>query len=595
MNIPIIFISRAVFRRIVLASALMAGAPALPAMDRLVPSGYSTIQLALDAAFSGDTIIISTGSYGRVRTSRTFSSEVMIRPAAGASVTTQGWYFDSGARNIKLTGVTIHEPDVSNQTLGSAIRVTGLTSDLTFDGLTITAGRHGARLESGSITTPSNIKILNCDISHVFVDGIQISGGLDILVNRNHIHDINIGQEGGKDLHNDGIQAFCGKNIIISQNWIHFNDPPADGPNQGIIVGRASGSTLQNVAVVNNLVHDWPGTEITVSGVDTVDVFNNTAWDSDTSCSFAISQPHGPNTNFRFANNIIRKLSFSSAIGPGGTPPHLTQPAGSGVYANNLIMTGGDTDAARFTITSDPQFANPDAFAPATADYSPMPDSPVIDSANSTYAPGDDQRAIPRSLPDIGAVEFLPAVCVTDSFTGGNGNLAGHIGENGAAWTQHPAEAGIALIASNQIKAQAAGSGFTYLASWAPSSNEYLVEVDLIYRAPQSGSHMGVTARWDASLKTGYTARWRDGNWELYQFLNGTPTLLGSFAQTLTVGQTYRIKLSCRGISAGGKRLFVDGFQRIQSLTDQIAAPGRAGIRGSATTFMIDNMNVTDL
>jgi parallel beta-helix repeat protein len=188
------------------------------------------------------------------------------------------------------------------------------------------------------------------------------------------------------------------------------------------------------------------------------------------------------------------------------------------------------------------------------------------------------------------------AAVVTDSFTGTDGTLLqNHVGEVGASWTKHSAyPADLALFGG-----RAQGPEWAmYHASGIPSGNEYDVQADITVKSNVGAT--GVIARSDTATESFYLARYNAATaaWELDNCTNPTPgcVVLGSFAQTLTVGQTYTLKLEVRNAQ---KKLFVNGVQRASSMDNAITRVGRVGVRqgpgsGSTTTgYHLDNFSVT--
>lgn len=184
---------------------------------------------------------------------------------------------------------------------------------------------------------------------------------------------------------------------------------------------------------------------------------------------------------------------------------------------------------------------------------------------------------------------------VVDTFTNTNiSDLASHTGETGATWTEHPTASTTIQIASN--RAAPNGSNGVYTASGAPTAADYDVSAD-VYVASTTSAASGVIGRADATAATWYHARYNGatGNWELYKYVSGTTTLLGSYSQTLTVGNSYNVKLSMRGTSL---TVYVDGVARITTTDSAITAAGKAGMRtnnGSQTVgYHLDNFTATD-
>lgn len=184
------------------------------------------------------------------------------------------------------------------------------------------------------------------------------------------------------------------------------------------------------------------------------------------------------------------------------------------------------------------------------------------------------------------------AAVVTDSFTGTDGTLLqNHTGEVGATWTKHPVYPMDAKLSGGRVYAPA---WMMYTASGVPATNEYDVSADLFVKSNIGAT--GVIARADTATDSEYVARYtaQFSRWEL-SVCQSTCTLLGSYAQNLTVGATYHLKLVVRNAS---KELWVDGVQRVTSTDNVITRVGRAGVRqgpsdATATTgYHLDNFSV---
>ena len=207
-------------------------------------------------------------------------------------------------------------------------------------------------------------------------------------------------------------------------------------------------------------------------------------------------------------------------------------------------------------------------------------------------------RALVAVIAAAASLAMAPAAgaaVVTDSFTGADGTLLqNHVGETGATWTKHSAyPANLTLLANRAYGPEWA----LYHASGIPSGNEYDVQADITVKSNVGAT--GVVARSDTATENFYMGRYNaaTGSWELVNCASPTPgcVVLGSFAQTLTVGTTYTLKLEIRNAQ---KRLYVNGVQRASSIDNAITRVGRVGVRqgpgsGSTTTgYHIDNFSV---
>jgi hypothetical protein len=185
-----------------------------------------------------------------------------------------------------------------------------------------------------------------------------------------------------------------------------------------------------------------------------------------------------------------------------------------------------------------------------------------------------------------------------DTFTDtDNVLLSAHTADDGSTWTSHPSSTGTVQI-SNQNRIH--NSGVTvgvYYSSGVPVSADYSVACTL--HAKDATGITGVLGRMDTSATTFYAARYSYSTvkWELYKFVAGTATLLGDFAQTISIGVDYALRLEMRGTSI---KLFVDGAERVAATDSAITAVGRPGVRflsatGTDTTGLhLDNFHATN-
>ena len=196
------------------------------------------------------------------------------------------------------------------------------------------------------------------------------------------------------------------------------------------------------------------------------------------------------------------------------------------------------------------------------------------------------------------------AVFAEDNFTDTDGTaLTSHTPDDGGSWTKHTlAGSGSWDIRSNRIRSTGStGTDAHFYHSGTPDSAEYDVEADIVRLGSTTPSATpGVTGRHSTSAETFYFARYNASPtfvWQLFKRVSGTFTLLGSYSQSFSVGQSRTVKLEIRDTA---KKVYIDGTERISSTDNAITAAGKAGIRdntGQATTtgYHIDNYVATDL
>jgi hypothetical protein len=167
----------------------------------------------------------------------------------------------------------------------------------------------------------------------------------------------------------------------------------------------------------------------------------------------------------------------------------------------------------------------------------------------------------------------------TDSFTDADGtSINSHNDDNNNSWT-HLALGlnGTITVGSNRIHRSHAGQA-DYINTVTPSSANYAVEADVTDLSTPSDDYICVTGRGHAtSAYKSYQMCYHDASarWELIYSDGSGYTAIAASNQTLTVGQTYHIRLDMNGTSLTG---WVDGVKRLIASDSNIAAADYAGI-----------------
>jgi hypothetical protein len=392
--------------------------PAL-ASTRDVPAGYPSIQSAIDASVSGDTVLVSPGTYverldfrGKSITVASVSGpEVTIVDggSAGSVVTFQ----QGEPRTAILAGFTI--TNGSNWD-GAGVRIWNASPTVRGNIITGNRGCTGVgvysyfsspRLEGNTIS--QNV-VSGC--SGAWGIGVYIGGDSDAELISNAIID-----NAGASASGGGIGLFAAGRPLLRLNVIARNSTSAGGG-----CGWGGGIAIANyiqAQIVNNLIAEnractggaiyW----INPSGGGATTFVNNTIADN-----LANSQPgiymSGVGSTNRFINNVI-----SGQVGPvlycvetsWAIAPALDS---NDVYSAAQSAYGGS--CTNQTGIAGNIFANPAFIDPVNGDYSIGFASPLVDAGNNAapFLPTSDLAGGPRIASaagqpdriDIGAYEF---------------------------------------------------------------------------------------------------------------------------------------------------------------------------------------------
>jgi len=187
-----------------------------------------------------------------------------------------------------------------------------------------------------------------------------------------------------------------------------------------------------------------------------------------------------------------------------------------------------------------------------------------------------------------------------DTFTDTSGTLlSAHSPDLGTSWTRWVNDTITATMTNaDALRKSSSSGGVGYYTGVAPVSPDYLVEADVVVKSVRPSDTIGVVGRWRTTqvggAGTNYIARYNTDTaaWELVKAVNGTGTLLGSFAQTLTAGTTYRLGLDMNGTTI---RLLVDTVQRVAVTDAAVDVAGRAGVRLGKSTDTATQSDTTGL
>jgi len=401
--------------------------PANPAMadpaDIYVPSDYSTIQEAIDAASPGDTVFVAAGTY---------------------SPSTNGEVFPIRMRNgVSLQGAGAGSTIMDAENTNGVIACDGINIATTkIDGFTIT---NGSTNDGGGIyLSYSSVKISNNTITEN--NATDSGGGIFLYrsfptISNNAITDntargwgggISINLSSGTIANNiisgNSIEGFCGGGIyvnawlsgfpppIIRNNIITGNSAPYIGG--GISSINASPTITNNIISNNSTTSYGGGIEIEGVVVSSPTIINNTIFGNNASHGggFYIRQQSNPT----ISNNIIASNTASSSGGgiwaDGTASPSIDY---NDVWDNSTDNYFG-CSAGLNDISQNPLFVNP-----AADDYHLQSSSPCIDIGDNTAASGlpTDFEGDPRiwdgdgngdAVVDIGADEYYRFTATVD-------------------------------------------------------------------------------------------------------------------------------------------------------------------------------------
>jgi len=387
-----------------------------------VPSNVPTIQAAIDAAASGDTVLVSPGTYveqidfhGKAITvaSEAGPAATAINANGAGSVVT----FRSGeSRSSLLIGFTV--TGGFNLYGGAGILVSGSSPTIRGNDITGNRGCTGV----GIYSYFSSPRIESNSVRDNVVSGCSGAWGIGIYIGGDssaEVIDNRITGNMGSDATGAGVALFAAGSASVIGNVIQQNSTRANGG-----CGWGGGLAIANLAeatIVNNLIAQntactggaiyWLGTG---DGTGSV-LVNNTIADND-AASYPGVYASGVGSLHRFFNNVI-----SSATAP-VLFCQATSWATAPLLDSNDVFTadqhnpyGGSCTNQTGTlgnISADAQFLNP-----AAGDYRIPSSSPLVDAGNNAAPslPATDLAGNPRiaSAPgspdriDIGAYEFF--------------------------------------------------------------------------------------------------------------------------------------------------------------------------------------------
>ena len=409
------------------------------ATTRKVPQDFAKIQLAINAAVNGDTVLVSEGTYiENIRITKKI-------------VVTSHFIIDNNKSHIANTiinGINSSHPDS-----GSVVTIEGdVDTTAVIMGFTITGGkgnkrfvtaeniygmqgggvdvvttggarisynviRNNAIVNTGSVTNTwgggiqvgssssdsilkyaiiENNTIIENIVNGTYSEGAGMLLGMNGRITGNIITNNYCGRSGG------GMSIGGGSNIIISQNYISHNIAALNGG--GILVYYYSPSLQQpTLTLINNIIVKntaQGGSAMRMNGGDLRMIHNTVVNNSATTYSIHLGTISGSSNTVRLLNNIVwSPLSSNQITTTNGT-----------IYSSNNCFYGGLTGTDN--ISTDP------SFAPFDTLYNLSSGSPCIGAGDSSVSLGNITlnaplfdyltKARPRAAetkPDIGAVE----------------------------------------------------------------------------------------------------------------------------------------------------------------------------------------------
>ena len=179
----------------------------------------------------------------------------------------------------------------------------------------------------------------------------------------------------------------------------------------------------------------------------------------------------------------------------------------------------------------------------------------------------------------------------TDTFTDSDGTaLTAHTSDSGQSWVFALGLDAATIQTNKAIALTGVGTGVYYLNA-TPATADYTVEADITI-ASDSGS--GVVGRCNAAGNTFYLARYLKsaGEWQLFAFVSGTATNIGSYAEAITNGTVKNVRLDMSGTAI---KVYIDDVLRINVTNASVTSAGNPGLRiATSTGTFIDNFTADD-
>jgi serine protease len=390
--------------------------PAISAASTLhVPADYPTIQLAINAATHGDTVLVAPGVY--VELIDFNGKNITVASESGPDVTIIDGAFSGSVVSFKsgeTRAATLSDFTVRNgQTSFSGAGVHIANASPTIRGNIITGNRGctgvgvyssfgSPRIEGNSIT--SNV---TWGCTGGWGLGIYIGGNSAAEVIGNVITD-----NRGTDAFGGGVALFAAGNASVIGNIIARNGLAPEGPGcvwgGGMITANFVQATIVNNLIVENVActagaFEWGGT----TGIN---VFANNTIANNQASSYPGIYSSGIDTRHQIYNNIV-----TAQNGPAWHCQNSLSTPSPVVRSSNVFSAQGSAYGGTCTeqtglngnISADPGFVSPSA-----GDYRVASGSPGID-AGSDSAPAiqaTDLAGNPRIAGahiDMGAYESL--------------------------------------------------------------------------------------------------------------------------------------------------------------------------------------------
>lgn len=184
---------------------------------------------------------------------------------------------------------------------------------------------------------------------------------------------------------------------------------------------------------------------------------------------------------------------------------------------------------------------------------------------------------------------------VTDAFTD-NSNTAlenhptiGSPGPHASSWNKLPGygTAGLAVVGNCLVQNGFDNSHVTfYTANCTPADANYSVSADFICLANHSTSVMGVVGRC-VDVNTYYLATWNSIH--QYWALDSPSATLGTFSDSLTIGNLYSIVLSCNGSTIS---MSINGTTRITAADTEVTATGLPGVFSFSNSSAVNDLSL---